>query len=77
MKKSIVGPLMLGMGAILMTMIPVMMGGLAILSSKAVLISKLAMVVSVILFVQYFFRNGQVSWKLLNTGTNLKENACT
>lgn len=52
---------MLGLGAILVTMVPVMMGGLALLSAKAMLISKLAVVVSLILFVQYFFNSGKVS----------------
>lgn len=60
-KKSVVGPVLLGLGAIFLTMVPIMMGGLALLSSKAVLLSKIAMVVSIILFVQYFFNHGKVN----------------
>lgn len=60
-KPSMTGSLMMGLGTTLVTMAQVMMGGLALLSAKALLVSKIALVVSLILFVQYFFSNAKVS----------------
>ncbi|XP_019870384.1 uncharacterized protein LOC109598923 [Aethina tumida] len=58
--KKMVGPWMLGLGATMITMVPIMLGGLALMASKALMIGKLAFVVSIILFVQYFFTGRNV-----------------
>lgn len=58
--KKMTGPLMLALGAVLVTMVPVMMGGLTLFSTKAMILGKIALVISAILFVQYFF-TGRVS----------------
>lgn len=60
-KPSMMVPLMTGIGATLLAMVPLTISGLAILSAKALLASKFAMVVSLIIFFQYFFNYGKVS----------------
>lgn len=54
-------PLLLGMGAKMVTAMSVVFGTLALISSKALIVGKLALAVSVVLFIQYLFSTGRVS----------------
>lgn len=54
-------PLLLGMGAKMVTAMSVIFGTLALISSKALIVGKLALAVSVVLFIQYLFSTGRVS----------------
>ncbi|XP_044271162.1 uncharacterized protein LOC123015480 [Tribolium madens] len=53
--KKTMGSLILGLGTRMMSMIPIMFGGLVLLTTKALIVGKLAFVISIILFVQVFF----------------------
>ncbi|XP_015839310.1 uncharacterized protein Osi14 isoform X2 [Tribolium castaneum] len=53
--KKTMGGLILGLGTRMMSMIPVMFGGLVLLTTKALIVGKLAFVISIILFIQVFF----------------------
>lgn len=53
--KKMMGPLLLGLGVKMMAMVPMIMGGLALLSTKALIIAKIAFVLSIIIFAQSFF----------------------
>lgn len=57
-------PLLLGMGAKMVTAMSVVFGTLALISSKALIVGKLALAVSVVLFLQYLFSTGRVSLKI-------------
>lgn len=49
------GNFILGLGTRMMSMVPLMFGGIALLTTKALLVGKLAFVISIILFIQVFF----------------------
>ncbi|KAG5884645.1 hypothetical protein JTB14_035740 [Gonioctena quinquepunctata] len=53
MKK--LSPIILGLGALMTLVLPLMMGGLSLLSAKALIIGKVALVLSLILLLQGFF----------------------
>lgn len=59
MKKMM--PLLYGMGAKMITAMSVVFSSLALISTKALIVGKLALAVSVVLFVQYLFSSGRVS----------------
>lgn len=52
------GPLLMGIALKLMAIIPLFLGGLAIISTKALIIAKIALLLSIIIFVQSFFSSG-------------------
>lgn len=59
-------PLLFGMGAKMVTAMSVIFSTLALISTKALIIGKLALAVSVVLFIQYLFSAGRVSEQLNN-----------
>lgn len=56
--KKMMGPLLMGLGVKLMAVGPILLGGVALLSTKALIIAKIALVLSVIIFAQSFFSTG-------------------
>lgn len=56
--KKLTGPLMMALGAKMIAIIPIMLGGLALFAAKALIISKVAFVLAIILGAQYLFTNG-------------------
>ncbi|GLV32663.1 Osiris 14 [Carabus blaptoides fortunei] len=56
--KKFMGPLMMALGAKMIAVVPIMLGGLAIFAAKALLISKLAITVALVVGIQYLFSNG-------------------
>lgn len=64
MKKLL--PLILGMGAKMATTVSLLFGSLALISSKALIVGKLALIVSVVVLLQYLFGTGRVNIQTFN-----------
>ncbi|XP_055383064.1 uncharacterized protein LOC129613136 [Condylostylus longicornis] len=56
--KKIMGPLMMAVGAKLIAMIPIFLGGLALLAIKAVVVAKIAFVMAILLGASKLFAGG-------------------
>ncbi|XP_063921545.1 uncharacterized protein LOC135136267 [Zophobas morio] len=56
--KKMMGSLLLGFGTRMMSMVPLMFGGLLFLTTKALIVGKLAFIISALLFIQ-MFSNGR------------------
>ena len=56
--KKMMGSLLLGFGTRMMSMVPLMFGGLLLLTTKALIVGKLAFIISALLFIQ-MFSNGR------------------
>lgn len=67
--KKFMGPLMMALGAKMIAVVPIMLGGLAIFAAKALLVSKLAITVALVVGIQYLFSNGGGNFfgKVINT----------
>ncbi|RZC00586.1 uncharacterized protein BDFB_001223 [Asbolus verrucosus] len=52
--KKVMGSMILNFGSKMMSMVPILFGGLALLTTKALVVGKLAFVISIILFIQMF-----------------------
>lgn len=59
-KKIGMGPFMLGLGAKMLTVVPLVLTGVGFIVAKALLVGKLALVISLILFI-HSFMGGRVS----------------
>lgn len=55
------GSVFSALGTKLLVTFPLLLGGLGILATKALIIGKLAFVIAAVLFVQYYFGLGRVS----------------
>ncbi|CAH0555715.1 unnamed protein product [Brassicogethes aeneus] len=66
MKKNM-NPWMMGLGATMFTMVPILMGSLSLMATKALMVGKMALVVSAVLFIQMFLTGRNV---LPNYGWN-------
>lgn len=63
--KKMIGPLALAIGAKLIAIIPIFLGGLAILATKALLLAKIAFVLAAGLGIQKFLGGGGSGFNLL------------
>lgn len=56
--KKLAGPLMMALGAKLIAIVPILLGGLALFTAKALIVSKIAIVLAAIVALPSLFSGG-------------------